>query len=119
MKNLKFCGLVSISCLAGFSKTTAQIYLETVGGIRSLDICSCETEDVAPIGTIGIAAGPNLNPYYLVNDQVFVLDPASGNSTLVGNVSGGANNLVYAEDGLIYQVGINASGTGIFHQKKW
>jgi hypothetical protein len=104
-------GVILFSC---FSKIQAQIYLEAIGGIKELNLCTCDVTDVAPIGSAGIAASQNQNPVYLDGDQVFSYNIITGNSTLLGNVIGGSNNLVVAENGLIYMVGITASGTGSF-----
>jgi hypothetical protein len=110
-RSLILFGVILFSC---FSKIQAQIYLEAVGGIKELNLCTCDVTDVAPIGSAGIAASQNQNPVYLDGDQVFSYNIITGNSTLLGNVIGGSNNLVVAENGLIYMVGITASGTGSF-----
>ncbi len=104
-------GVILFSC---FSKIQAQIYLDAIGGIKELNICTCNVTEIASIGSAGIGASQNQNPVYLDGDQVFSYNLITGNSTLLGNISGGANNLVVAENGLIYSVGINAAGTGSF-----
>jgi hypothetical protein len=110
-RSLILFGVISLLC---FSQIQAQIYLEAIGGIKKLNICTCEVTEIAPIGSAGIGASQNQNPVYLDGDQVFSYNIITGNSTLLGNVMGGSNNLVVAENGLIYFVGINAAGTGSF-----
>jgi hypothetical protein len=110
-RSLILFGVISLLC---FSQIQAQIYLEAIGGIKKLNICTCEVTEIAPIGSAGIGASQNQNPVYLDGDQVFSYNIITGNSNLLGNVMGGSNNLVVAENGLIYFVGINAAGTGSF-----
>jgi len=111
VRSLILFGVILFSC---FSKVQAQLYLEAVGGIKELNICTCDVTEIAPIGSAGIGASQNKNPVYLDGEQVFSYDLITGNSTLLGNIVGGANNLVVAENGLIYFVGVNAAGTGSF-----
>jgi hypothetical protein len=114
MKKARLLILFAVIILLCFSKIQAQIYLESVGGIKKLNICNCEVTEIAPIGSGAIAASQNQNPVYLEGEQVFSYNIVTGNSTLLGNVMGGSNNLVVAENGLIYMVGVNAAGTGSF-----
>ncbi len=111
-RSLVLFGVILFSC---FSRTQAQIYLEAIGGIKELNLCTCDVTEIAPtISSSAIGAAQNQNLVYLASDQVFSYNLITGNSTLLGDVSGGANNLVVAENGLIYSVGVNAAGTGSF-----
>jgi hypothetical protein len=114
MKKSIVLGLLLMLCV---TRASAQIYLEQIGfngGIILFDLCTCAGEIVDQIGTSAIAASSNGNPVYLNNDEITEYDTLTGTSTVLGPMPGGGNNLVVAENGLIYQVGILPDGSASF-----
>lgn len=99
--------------LLGAIHARGQIYLEATGGIFPFDLCNCTTGAPINVGTGALAVSPNQSILGLINDSIFTIS-AAGNTTFLGPMPGGSNNLVCAQNGLIYSVGIDISGTFSF-----
>lgn len=89
----------------------AQLYMEGLTGIEPLNLCDCSTGPVVtPVLSIGIAVGNNANPYYLINDTLFLYNVITGNTVITSLLPFFSNNLVFGPDGLLYSIGDDFNG---------
>jgi hypothetical protein len=90
---------------------SAQLYMESGDGIQPLNLCDCTVgPPVTPVLSIGIAAGFNLNPYYISSDTIYMYNLSNGNTTVVAVLPAFANNLVFGPNGLLYSIGTENTG---------
>jgi hypothetical protein len=103
--------LVLCFCTCSFVRSHAQLYLEAVGGITPYDICNCAISGPQiGIGSVALATGSNLNPYYSNGLDVFMYDLATNSSILIATLPEGGNGMVYGSDGFLYVIGYSLAG---------
>jgi hypothetical protein len=100
--------LMLLTLILSSNRLTAQLYVETVGGVFPLNICDCTFgTPVLTVGTSAISVASDLSLYYLANDELLELSLLTGTSTVVAPVLNPANSMVTATNGIVYVLGVN------------
>jgi len=97
----------------GAKPMVAQLYVETVDGTVSFDLCTCiQGAIVDSTQTSSLAAGPNGDPYYLVLNEIYWFDISSGTQILLDTLpsDGSSVSMVYGPNNTIYIAGIGYGG---------
>lgn len=91
----------------------AQLYVELEGGTVSFDLCTCALGAIIDsTQTSSLAAGPNGDPYYLVNNEIYQFDVSSGTQILLDTLTsdGVSVSMVYGPNNTIYIAGLGYGG---------
>ena len=104
----KYFILILLILILVSNKITAQLYVETVGGVFPLNICNCAFgAPVLTVGTSAISVASDVGLYYLVNEELLELNLLTGTSTVVAPVVTPSNSMVTATNGIVYVLGVN------------